>query len=104
MVINYKTVTSFGEENVELIFSKFSDLMSGPLETNVKNAHISGFAHGYSQCARMIFMGIIFWIGSIMIIKYDYPPKDVYICINVLMHAAMGVGMSLSNIPSLKRA
>ena len=52
----------------------------------------------------MIFMGLIFWVGSIMIIKYDRNPEDVYLCINVLMHAAMGVGMSLSNFPSVARA
>lgn len=39
-----------------------------------------------------------------MISKYDYPAEDVYICINVLMHAAFGIGMSLSNIPSVSRA
>lgn len=104
MVINYKTVCSFGEENIDLIFNKFSDLMSTPLNRNVRNAHWAGFAHGYSTCARMIFMGLIFYVGSIMISKYDYPAEDVYICINVLMHAAFGIGMSLSNIPSVARA
>jgi hypothetical protein len=39
-----------------------------------------------------------------MITEYDYPAEDVYICINVLMHAAMGIGMSLSNLPSVSRA
>jgi hypothetical protein len=60
MVINYKTVCSFGEDNVDLIFSKFSDLMSEPLNRNIKNAHIAGFAHGYSNCSRMLFMAVIF--------------------------------------------
>jgi len=104
MVINYKTVCSFGEDNVDLIFSKFSDLMSEPLNRNIKNAHIAGFAHGYSNCSRMLFMAVIFYTGAIMITEYDYPAEDVYICINVLMHAAMGIGMSLSNLPSVSRA
>lgn len=104
MVINHKTVCSFGEDNIDLIFSKYSDLMSEPLNRAVKNAHFNGGAHGYSSCARMLFMGIIFYIGSIMVTKYDWPPEDVYICINVLMHAAFAIGMSLSNFPSVSRA
>lgn len=49
-------------------------------------------------------MGLIFWIGSLMIIELDYKPENVYLCINVLMHAAMGIGMSMSNMPSVQRA
>lgn len=48
MVINYKTVNSFGEKNVDLIFDKFAVLMEEPLNKRIKNAHVAGFAHGYS--------------------------------------------------------
>ena len=49
-------------------------------------------------------MGIIFWIGSIVIINFGYPPEDVYLSINVLMSATMGAGVSMANIPSISRA
>jgi hypothetical protein len=48
VVINYKTVISFGENNVEAIFSKFSYLMQDPLAKKVHNAHVAGFFYGYS--------------------------------------------------------
>jgi len=104
MIINYKTVASFGEENIDLVFGKFEQLMLEPMNRRIRNAHIAGLCHGYSQCARMIFMGIVFYIGSFMISKLDFPVKDVYMCINVLMHGAMGIGMSLSNFPSVARS
>jgi ABC-type multidrug transport system fused ATPase/permease subunit len=78
--------------------------MTEPLNIRIRNAHIAGLAHAYSQTARMMFMGLVFWTGSVMITKYDWPTKDVYLCINTLMHAAMGIGMSLSNAPSVERA
>lgn len=74
------------------------------MNRRIKNAHWAGFAHGYSQASRMIFMGIVFTTGSFLIAKYDYDPERIYICINVLMHAAMGIGMSMSNLPSVERA
>jgi ABC-type multidrug transport system fused ATPase/permease subunit len=79
--MNYKTVTSFGENNTDAIFKKFEILMEEPLNKNVKNAHIAGFIFGYSQSSRMIFMGIIFWIGSVVIVQWGYAPEDVYIAI-----------------------
>ena len=48
VVINYKTVISFGENNVEAIFDKFSKLMQDPLAKKVHNAHVAGFFYGYS--------------------------------------------------------
>lgn len=104
IIINYKTVAAFGEKNVELIFEKYEKLMEEPLNRRIKNAHLAGIAHGYSQCARMIFMGLIFYLGSIMITRFEYDSESVYLCINVLMHAAFGIGMSMSNIPSVQRA
>lgn len=49
-------------------------------------------------------MGIIFWIGSIVILNFGYAPDDVYLSINILMSATMGAGVSMANIPSISRA
>lgn len=104
VILNYKTVIAFGDRNVEPIFMKFEALMEDPLNRRIKNAHIAGFAFGYSVCNRMIFMGIVFYIGSITIGKWGYDPESVYLCINVLILASMGTGMAMSNIPSIGRA
>lgn len=105
MVLNFKTVNSFGEENTDLIFEKFATLLEEPLKKRIKNSHLAGIAHGYSQCVRMFFIILIFWSGSEILVKYpEYDSIDVYLCIQVLMHAAMGLGFGFSNLPSVKRA
>lgn len=49
-------------------------------------------------------MGIVFFIGYYMIIDYDWNVQDVYMCINILTHAAMAMGHSMSNMPQVNRA
>ena len=104
IVLNYKTVFAFGEKNVSAIFEKFHDLMLLPLNNKIKNAHLAGFFFGYAQASRMIFLGLIFWLGSVVIKQFNYDPQSVYLCINVLISASMGAGMSISNLPSIQRA
>ena len=95
---------AFGEKNVVQIIKKFEDLLVEPSEKRIRNAHIGGIAFGYSMCIRMIFLGLTFWIASEVIRKWNYNPSDVYMCINIIFSAAMGAGVSMSNIPSVSKA
>lgn len=52
----------------------------------------------------MIFLGLTFYIASVVIRKWHYNPMDVYMCINIIFSAAMGAGVSMSNIPSVSKA
>jgi hypothetical protein len=52
----------------------------------------------------MIFLGVVFWVGSVVIRKFGYNPADVFIAINIIFSAAMGTGVALSNIPSISKA
>ena len=104
VILNYKTVISFGEKNVHQIIAKFEAFLVQPSEQRIRNAHIAGLFFGYSQCSRMVFLGVVFWIASAVIQKWHYNPKDVYMCINIIFSAAMGAGMSMSNVPSITRA
>jgi len=36
--------------------------------------------------------------------NYDFEAERVYLCINSLIYASFGIGMSASNIPSIGRA
>ena len=78
--------------------------MIEPSERKVRNAHIAGLFFGYSQASRMIFLGVVFWVGSVVIRKWGYNPSDVFIAINIIFSAAMGSGVALSNIPSISKA
>lgn len=48
VILNYKTVISFGDKNVKQIIQKFEDLLVEPSEKRIKNAHIAGLFFGYS--------------------------------------------------------
>jgi len=49
-------------------------------------------------------MGFIYYLGSVVITKWGYDPESVFLSISILFSAAMGVGMSVSNIPSIGKA
>lgn len=78
--------------------------MEGPLNKTIKNAHLSGVAFGYSQAGRILFMGLIFYLGTLSVQYFGYDFERVYLSINVIIWAQMGAGMSMSNIPSIQRA
>jgi ATP-binding cassette, subfamily B (MDR/TAP), member 1 len=69
IIMNYRTVVGFGEKNVDYLLGKFDELLEVPNQQGIKNAHLSGFFFGYSQCIRFIFVGVVFYIASILINK-----------------------------------
>jgi ABC-type multidrug transport system fused ATPase/permease subunit len=48
LVLNYKTIITFGEKNVNLLLFRYSELLMIPHKAGVKRAHISGLFFGYS--------------------------------------------------------
>jgi len=48
MIINYRTVISFGQKNIDFVMSKYDTLLEEPNAIGIRNAHIAGFLYGYS--------------------------------------------------------
>lgn len=48
MIMNYKTVISFGDKNINTVMDKYEALLAFPNKVGVKNAHIAGMFFGYS--------------------------------------------------------
>lgn len=69
IIMNYRTVVSLGEKNVEYLLAKYGDLLVIPHRTGVKRAHVSGLFFGYSQSIRFIFIAFVFYIAG-MLAKY----------------------------------
>lgn len=63
--MNYRTVMSFGQKNVDFILSRYAECLMIPYHAGVKRAHISGLFFGYSQSIRFIFVGIVFYLASV---------------------------------------
>jgi ABC-type multidrug transport system fused ATPase/permease subunit len=52
----------------------------------------------------MIWVGIVFFLGTVVTRKLKYEGDDVFISIWILFSCAMGAGSSMSNVPSVKKA
>lgn len=104
IITNYRTVISFGQDNVNEIMNKYEKLLIGPLKRRVCNAMLAGIAYGYSLCIRFIFVGIVFFIGSKFTVDYNLNPKDVFFSIYIIFTSAMGAGFAMSSVPNATEA
>ena len=75
-----------------------------PAKKKVRNAHIGGFFFGYSNCARILFLGIVFYIASWVTRTYSDDTNEVYLSIWVIFSTCMGAGIAMSNVPSVSKA
>lgn len=48
IIMNYRTVLSFGDKNVNMILDKYSELLLIPRKASIKRAHFSGLFFAYS--------------------------------------------------------
>lgn len=104
VIINYRTVIGFGQSNVDAVVNKFQKFLEEPSRKKVRNAHIGGFFFGYSNCARMLFLGIVFYIGSWLVQEGTDESDDIYLAIWILFSTCMGAGIAMSNVPSVQKA
>lgn len=104
VIINYRTVIGFGQKNVDSVVAKFEEFLVEPSRRKQKNAHIGGFFFGYSNCSRMLFLGLVFYIGSKLVRNGTGDSDKIYISIWILFSTCMGAGIALSNVPSVQKA
>jgi ATP-binding cassette subfamily B (MDR/TAP) protein 1 len=64
-MVNIRTVTSFGYENV--VLSKYSKMLEIPFQLGVKKGNISGVLYGITQMVMFIIFALIFFLGTVFI-------------------------------------
>jgi hypothetical protein len=47
---------------------KYEKMLQGPGDLRTTNARLAALAFGYSLCIRFVFIGIVFYIGSVFIV------------------------------------
>jgi ATP-binding cassette subfamily B (MDR/TAP) protein 1 len=104
IIMNYRTVVSFGEKNIQFLMKKYDDLLIEPNRLAVKNAHISGILFGYSMFARFAFIASVFYFGTLMIVNHGLAQENTFTGIQVLFMSAMGAGLAVSHAPSASKA
>ena len=48
IIMNYRTVISFGQKNVDFILERYGELLIVPQQAGIKRSHVSGIFFGYS--------------------------------------------------------
>lgn len=104
VIINYRTVIGFGQKNIKSVITRFEHLLVEPSKKHIRNAHCGGFFFGYSNCARILFLGLVFYFGSETVKKNKYETQNIYIAIMIIFSTCMGAGIAASNIPSIQKA
>eukprot|EP00352_Strombidinopsis_acuminata_P007417 CAMPEP_0176360666 /NCGR_PEP_ID=MMETSP0126-20121128/17236_1 /TAXON_ID=141414 ORGANISM="Strombidinopsis acuminatum, Strain SPMC142" /NCGR_SAMPLE_ID=MMETSP0126 /ASSEMBLY_ACC=CAM_ASM_000229 /LENGTH=289 /DNA_ID=CAMNT_0017715971 /DNA_START=2879 /DNA_END=3748 /DNA_ORIENTATION=+ len=102
--MNYRTVVSLGEKNVDYLLMKYGDLLVIPHRTGIKRAHVSGLFFGYSQSIRFIFIAFVFYIAGIFVKYYGADKERLFTGVYVIFVGAIGSGVSISQLPSMSKA
>jgi len=96
LIMNYRTVISFGPKNITFLMEKYASLLVIPNKQGIKMAHMAGIGFGYSFFVRFLFLGVIFYIAILMIRRFNLPLEDTFVGVFVLFMSALGAGQHAS--------
>jgi ATP-binding cassette, subfamily B (MDR/TAP), member 1 len=98
-MVNIRTVSSFGYENV--IFNKYEQKLVEPFNLAVKKGNISGIMFGFSQIVMFLIFALIFYIGTIFIRDAGVSVADFFTAIYAITFSAMTVGNNAHFLPDM---
>lgn len=101
-MINIRTVTSFGYEN--MILNKYSEKLVLPFQIAVKKGNISGLLFGISQLIMYVVFALIFYFGAVFIRDNHLSIANVFTAIYSLMFAGMTAGNNSHFMPDVAAA
>lgn len=101
-MLNIRTVTSFGYEN--MILDKYSEKLKLPFDIAVKKGNISGLLFGFSQLIMYVVFALIFYLGAVFIRDNNLSIADVFTAIYSIMFAGMTAGNNSHFMPDVAAA
>jgi ATP-binding cassette subfamily B (MDR/TAP) protein 1 len=104
IIINYRTIISFGDKNINHLMEKFQELLLAPNRDNIVSAHLTGFFFGYSSFARYCYVAFVFYIAAVFIFRQGDDPMKTFVGVYVVFISALGCGTQLSHAPSMGKA
>lgn len=108
IIMNYRTIISLGDKNVDFILEKYYKLLEEPNRQGIRRAHFSGLLFAYSQSVRFVFVALSFYFAALIIESTpDISSKgksDVFTAVYIMFVGAIGSGVSVSQMPSLSKA
>jgi len=107
IIMNYRTIISLGEKNVDFILERYYKLLDEPYKQGVKRARFSAVLFAYSQSVRFVFVALSFYFATLIIEKFDLQGKernDVFTGVYIMFVGAIGSGVAVSGMPSISKA
>ena len=101
-MLNIRTVSSFGYENMAL--KRYEQKLELPLALALRKGHISGLLYGVSQFLMYIVIALIFYLGTIFIRDNNLSIADVFTAIYAIMFAGMTAGNNAHFMPDVATA
>ena len=66
IILNYRTVISFGQKNVDQVILKYKNLCTTPLNRKLRKLFWAGGTNGWSNAGRITFVALSFTLGNII--------------------------------------
>mmetsp|Transcript_33800 Transcript_33800/g.44614 ORF Transcript_33800/g.44614 Transcript_33800/m.44614 type:complete len:284 (-) Transcript_33800:1325-2176(-) len=105
VVINYRTVISLGQKNVDCINANFEKMLVGPMEDITRQSNKMGLYYGLGTAGRLIYISLMFLIAILVLIdKWGIDSTDVFTSCYLLFFSYMSLGAQASNVPSIRKA
>ena len=103
--MNYKTIISLGQKNINQVIKKYDDLRVEQLKMNLKKLQLAGAANGWACAGRITFVALAFILGNVITVRMLGVAQDrVIFATFILFFSLMSIGMQTQNIPSISKA
>ena len=93
VIINYRTIISLGQKNVDRINNKFEELLVGPMEQVIRDSNKMGIYFALGTAGRMLYISIMFLIAiELLVVKYGLDAQAVFTSCYMLFFSYMSIG------------
>lgn len=93
VILNYRTVISFGQKNVDQINEKYEKLLEAPQEKKIRNYKLAGLASGWAVSGRTSYVAVCFLLGYYITVEQLGVSWMLVVCATfILFFAFMSVG------------
>ena len=97
-MINIRTVSSFGYENI--VAKRYEERLEKPYKLAIRKGNISGLFYGLSQIVLFVIFGLLFFLGALFVRDNESVEiDDMFTAIYAIMFAGMTAGNNSHFIP-----
>ena len=105
VIINYRTIISLGQKNVDSINDQFEKLLVDPMKNVISQSNKMGMYFALGTAGRMLYVCIMFAVSiSWLIPTFELDSTAAFESMYMLFFSYMSIGAQASNVPSIKNA